>query len=147
MSHLKIYYMIQEQSQSDYTVIFEDDFDILTNNFINDINSAINSIDNIDFDMLFLGNNQENYLPNIEKNRGELIADNVYKFNKAQYFYGTHAILINNKNISKIIENLKLIDKPIDYKIQSLAMDDKLNIFTLYPIIVDQLNGIESTIQ
>jgi len=147
MSHLKIYNIIHEQNISDYTIIFEDDFDIVSENFINDLDSVIKIINDKDFDMLFLGTNPENYLPDIEKNRGELIENNVYNFNSSQYFYGSHAILINNKNISKIIKNLELIDNQIDVKIQSLAMDKKLNIFTLYPIIVDQLIETESTIR
>jgi len=103
------------------------------------VNNAIYNLEKISFDMLYLQNNHDK-----ESNHGENIIDNIYYFNPGDYFYGTLAILINNKNIKKIINNTKLVDDPIDQKIQSLAINKVLTIVVMYPIIVEQHRTIDS---
>jgi hypothetical protein len=60
--------------------------------------------------------------------------------------YGTLAILVNNKNIDRILKNLEFINEPIDKRFQTLAINDKLNIMLLYHDIVDQKKNILSII-
>ena len=150
MSHLYIYDMIQHKqheqkeqhknNKSKYTVVFEDDFNNIHDNLIDEIISIISQLnsENIDFDFIYLGNQH--------KNRGELIVNNIYKISYDTPLYGTHAYIINNKNINKIVNELKYINGLFDVKIQDLSRDGKLNVYVIYPTIVDPL-GIESTIQ
>ena len=150
LSHLKIYNIINNKKpHTGYSIIFEDDFDIRTDNFINIINNALNVLKNEDFDLLFLQNNSDicgNGNGKHEKNHGVQLKDNVYYFNKKQLLYGTLAILVNNKNIEKILKNLEMINEPIDVRFQRLGRNDKLKIMLLYPDIVDQRKDILSTI-
>jgi GR25 family glycosyltransferase involved in LPS biosynthesis len=148
LSHLKIYNMINYNNKNKgYSIIFEDDFEIRTDNFINNVNNALNVLKNEDFDLLFLQNNSDIVDGGKhEKNHGILLNDNVYFFNKKQLLYGTLAILVNNKNIKKILNNLKIINEPIDKRFENLAMNDKLKIMLLYPDIVDQQKDILSII-
>ena len=148
LSHLKIYNMINDNNKNiGYSIIFEDDFEVRTNNFVNIINNALDVLKNEDFDLLFLQNNSDICDGGKhEKNHGVLLNDNVYFFNKKQLLYGTMAILVNNKNIKKILKNLEMINEPIDKRFENLAINDKLKIMLLYPDIVDQKKDILSTI-
>ena len=137
-SHLKIYDTIKRKGNNGYSVIFEDDFDIKNEDFLDVVIKALKDLQNHDFDMLFLGNNHRNYgNGEVLKNKGDLLVNNIHFVNGGQYFYGTHAILVNNKNISKIIDKTKFINSEIDTKLQSLSGGD-LKIFVLYPDIVEQ---------
>ena len=130
LSHYKIYNLIKEsQSSSDYTIIFEDDFKITSTHFLDDIEKALDNIED-DFDMLFLGN--------LNNNHGVKIKDNIYYVDKNEQLIGTHAILINNKNIEKIIKVTSDIDMAIDLKIDSLVKNNKINVLVMYPTIVIQ---------
>ena len=151
LSHLKIYDIIKDKQSSgsgDYSVIFEDDFEVVTPEFINIVNSSLEISKDEDFDMLLLGNNQTSYGDGTHpKNKGENVKENVYQFNPNIMFFGTHAILINNKNIQNIIDSLKYITEPIDQQIYVRGCEQKINILTLYPCIVEQLGEIKSTIE
>ena len=148
LSHLKIYNIINNKKpHTGYSIIFEDDFDVKTDNFINIVNNALNVLKNKDFDLLFLQNNSDICGNGRHaKNHDAQLKDNVYYFNKKQLLYGTLAILVNNKNIEKILKNIETIGEPIDVKFQTLGRKDKLNIMLLYPDIVDQRKDIISTI-
>lgn len=144
LSHYKMYEKIKAESNKyrQYTIIFEDDIKILTDTFIDDVKSALQKLtdNNIDFDMLFLGTLSNNY--------GEQAIDNIYYTDKSvNTLAGAHAILINNRNIDKIIENTKYIDNPIDHKLGNLARDDLLTILMLKPGICGQQETLLSTIR
>lgn len=141
LSHMLLYEYIKNfHSKNNYTIIFEDDFNIVINNFIKKINESIKIFKdmNIDFDILFLGNTP--------KNRGKILKNDIYYVNHNRNLWGTHAYLINNKNIDKIIKYTKIIDKPIDVKLQYLDKEKNLNIFVLYPTIVNPNKKLPSTI-
>lgn len=141
LSHMLIYAYIKKfQSKNNYTIIFEDDFNIVIDNFIQKIKSSLEIFNklNIDFDILFLGNTP--------KNRGKNLKDDIYYVNHNRNLWGTHAYLINNKNIDKIIKYTKIIDKPIDIKLQYLDKQKNLNIFVFYPTIVNPNKELPSTI-
>ena len=112
----------------------------MVDNFLEIVNNSINNINlnNIDFDILFLGNLNNNYDVQIE--------DNIYTINTEDEFTGCHGYLINNKNIDKIIENTEYIDRPIDTQIFDLLKINKLNILVLYPTIVNQGGSCYSSI-
>ena len=137
LSHLLLIKSLMK-SKYEYTVIFEDDFNIINDNFIEELNNIINNLKNTDFDIVFLGNNNDNY--------GSNYKDNIYNIAKNKIMWGTHAYLVNNKNINKIYTNLLLLDEPIDVKYKQLYNDNKLNNYVIYPIIVSIIND-KSTIQ
>jgi GR25 family glycosyltransferase involved in LPS biosynthesis len=142
MSHISIYNNIKKNNENDgYTIVFEDDFNINTDNFIHDVDTIIKNINNnnIDFDIIFLGN--------INSNKGDRVIDNIFKVNKNDQLLGTHGYLINNKNIDKIIDETKFIDMPIDIKLDNLSKSKQLNIYVVHPTIVDQSGSDYSSIR
>ena len=141
LSHLNIYKKIKENNKKGYTIIFEDDFLINSDNFINEVKKGIDILNskNIDFDFLFLGN--------LNDNHGENIADNLYYIDKNVNLFGTHGYIINNKNIDKIFDNLNKIVKPIDNAIQDLSYDSVFNTIVIYPNLINQQEQLKSTIR
>jgi GR25 family glycosyltransferase involved in LPS biosynthesis len=141
LSHLNIYKKIKENNKKRYTIIFEDDFLINSDNLIDEVKKAIDVLNskNIDFDFLFLGN--------LNDNHGENISDNLYYIDNNNNLYGTHGYIINNKNIDKIIDNLNKIIKPIDNSIQDLSYDKVFNTIVIYPNLVNQESELKSTIK
>jgi len=149
LSNLKVYNMIKEKGDPNgYSVILEDDFEIIDDDFENKLQAAVDTLQSIDFDMLYLQNNSNEYNKEatIEKNRGELLKDNIYYFDKNNYLFGTVGILINNKNIDRILEATKYMDQQIDQKIQFAGIYDKLKLMMMYPNIIDQRHNMESLI-
>ena len=140
LSHYNIYKKIKKDNKRGYTIIFEDDFIVNSSNFKDDVKKAIDKLNNksIDFDFLYLGSNQINY--------GENIIDKLYYVNPKQNLYGTHAYVINNKNIDKIIDNIKIIKNPIDVIIQDLSKNHIFNTVIMYPYIVIQNKSFKSTV-
>jgi len=140
LSHFNIYKKIKKDNKKGYTIIFEDDFIINSSNLKDDIKKAINKLNNknIDFDFLYLGSNQINY--------GENIIDKLYYINPKQKLYGTHAYVINNKNIDKIIDNVKIIKNPIDVIIQNLSKNNIFNTVIIYPYTVIQNKSFKSSV-
>ena len=141
LSHQNIYKKIKENNKKGYTVIFEDDFLINSDNLIDEIKKAIDKLNdkNIDFDFLFLGNTTNNY--------GVNIVDNLYNIDVNNNLWGLYGYLINNKNIDKIIDNLNKIVKPIDNSIQDLSYDSVFNTIVIYPNLVNQEGQLKSTIK
>lgn len=140
LSHLNLLKKIKQENQSGYTVIFEDDFNIISNNFIESIYNILNNIakQKNTFDMIFLGNTYSN--------KGDNIIENIYDIDVNTNLYGTHAYLINNKNIDKIINNINHIDEPIDVRYEYLGKNKILDIYVVYPVVVNIINS-SSTIQ
>ena len=138
LSHLNLYKKIQQIGHNGYTIIFEDEFDIMREKFLEYINETIEKINNkkIDFDMLYFGNTHSNH--------GKHIVDNIYYMNTMDTLYGMHAYLINNKKIDNIIDMVKIVDTPIDVKIEDLGKLHKLTILVIYPTIVNVINSISN---
>lgn len=141
LSHLNIYKKIKKDNKKGYTIIFEDDFLVKSDNLVYEIQKIIKILNNknIDFDFIFLGNLRNNY--------GKNIQDNIYFLDKANNLSGTHGYIINNKNINKIIEKIKKIKTPIDTTIQELSYKNLLNTIVINPYLVVQNNNIKSTIR
>lgn len=126
------------KSNKKYTVIFEDDFKILSNNLNKEIVDITKKVNN-NFDLIYLGN--------LFESKSHKIVDNIYKKNKFIPIIGTHALLINNKNAKKIYNNLLNINDPIDIKLDKLINKNKLNYYIIYPSIVIQNNDFESSLR
>jgi GR25 family glycosyltransferase involved in LPS biosynthesis len=137
LSHYKLIEKLKNEYDnnllnSDYSVIFEDDFKIVVDDLDYEINNIITNINelNIDFDIIYLGDSQNTH--------GELIINNIYQFNNS-HMYGD-CYLINNKSLHKIYNNLHVIDEAIDWKLRILIMNGKLNALMINPTLVLQLN-------
>ena len=139
MSHDKIFTLIKNNTErKKYSIILEDDFNIIPDDIIQKLNNIIISIDTLDFDILFLGNTFDN--------SGLQIKDNIYSVDKNKYTMGTFAYLINNANIDKLIKIIKPIDSPIDNKFDTLIKNNKINSLLVYPNIINYMTEIKSNI-
>jgi len=142
MSHLKIHEMIQQKaSKKKYSVIFEDDFNIVSEKFVKEIEDSLGILENkqLNFDLLYLGTNYENI--------GKLIENHTYAIDKNNVLFGTHAMLINNQNITKIIKAMTPIKQPIDVQYTELCQSEILNAYIQFPILVkQQFDKLQSTI-
>jgi GR25 family glycosyltransferase involved in LPS biosynthesis len=141
LSHHKIIENIMNNNLNyEYSVIFEDDviFGKYLNNSINKIIIDLNSL-NIDFDLIFLGN--------CSNNKGTNLINNIYYIDINNNCWGTHALLINNKNIKKIYDLNCNITNEIDTHYASLLKNKKLNGFVIYPSLCLQNSNLISTIK
>jgi len=140
LSHLNIYKKIKKDNKKGYTIIFEDDFLIDSDNLLDEVKKAIDTLNtkNIDFDFLFLGNTKNNY--------GENIIDNLYHVNPKKRLWGLYGYLINNKNIDKIIDKTSKIDRPIDVIIEYLSNNNVFNTIIIHPNIIKHQSNYKSTV-
>lgn len=125
-----------------YSVIFEDD--VTWNNNINlhiKISQIINILSEleIDWDIIFLGNLNNNY--------GKKLKGNIYYLNPRIHCFGTHALLLNNKNIKKIYCFNCLIRNEIDSHYKFLIDNNKLKGFVIYPPLCLQNISLISNIK
>ena len=134
LSHYNIY---KKCKKTGYTIVFEDDFLIDVENLIEKVNKSIEKLNNsnTDFDIMYLGNHSWN------QSHGILIVDDLYKVGNGEGLGGTHAYVINNKNIDKIIKETSNIDRQIDVKIQFLADQNKLTVIKTYPYYVNTIDS------
>lgn len=132
LSHYNLYNKIVKDDN--YTIIFEDDFDIVEHDLIKKCNTILVTLKelNLEFDVIFLGNHDYNH------NHGTLIKNNIYKIGHNEGLHGTQGYIVNNNNIHKLIENTNDITDPIDNKIQRLANENKMNVFAIYPYYVGE---------
>jgi len=137
LSHYNIYNKILNDREPGYTIIFEDDFNIIVDHFIINVNKIVESL-NDDFDVIFLGNYTNNH--------GELFKDNIYYVNQNDILIGCFGYIVNNRCIDKIIRFTKNIDMPIDWKFYTLCKNGELNIFVAYPNLVNIIDS-ESNIR
>ena len=141
LSHLSIYKKIKKANKDGYTIIFEDDFLINSDNLLEEVKKSIQTLNdkNINFDFLFLGNTTNNY--------GENITDNLYKLDNNNNLYGLYGYLVNNKNIDKIIEKTSKIDRPIDNMIQDLSYENIFNTIIIKPHLINHEYSFKSTVK
>jgi len=137
LSHLNILKMIVETKNTGYSIIFEDDFDIKSNNFLRDVINILNKLDG-KFDMIYLGNINSSY--------GDKFDDNIYYVNNNQSLIGLQGYLINNSKINKIIPLISYINEPIDLKYERLIKENKIQTYLINPTMVDQGGVNNSTI-
>jgi GR25 family glycosyltransferase involved in LPS biosynthesis len=124
---------------NDYSVIFEDDVE-----FKKDLHFQIQqiihnlSIQNVDFDVIFLGN--------LNNNKGKHIVGNVFYLNPEQECWGTHALLFKNKNIKKVYDSVLNFNWPIDIQYKVSACNNEITAIVTYPSICIQ-KDMNSTIR
>jgi len=130
LSHLMLIKSLLN-TQYKYTIIFEDDFKILNNDFNYKINDILNKLTD-DFDILYIGN--------LNNNHGKKYKDEIYSINLCNRIFGTFGYIINNKNIYKIYKYLLIIDDPIDIKYEYLINNNLIKAYVIYPILVGNID-------
>jgi GR25 family glycosyltransferase involved in LPS biosynthesis len=128
LSHFNLLKKIKKTNKIGYTIVFEDDFYIVSYTFMKDVNNILKKMS--DFDIIMLGN--------LNNNKGINITDNIYNIDNNRPLWGTHGYIVNNKNINKILETIKYVDMPIDIKYETLGKSKSLKIFVINPTIVNQ---------
>lgn len=138
LSHYLLYKQIIDVNDSNlkFSIIFEDDV-MFDDDLDSKILEILNNID-LDFDILFLGN--------LENNHGENYKNNIFYVNSNGLLTGTHAYIINNKNINKIYNNLFDLDIEVDNKYKYLIDNKKLIGLVIYPCIAFQNKNYKSTV-
>jgi GR25 family glycosyltransferase involved in LPS biosynthesis len=132
--YLSHYYLYKQllNSTSDYTVIFEDDAEILVDN----LNEILEKIVNTEFDMIFLGYN-------VYKNNTEpftLHQNGLFTLNTVKKIWGTHGYIINNKSIQKILSLLKVAENEIDLQLYKLIKKGLIKGYFCNPVLVSHRN-------
>jgi len=138
LSHYNIYKKIESDTQTGYTIIFEDDFLINDDKFEEQIVNSLKDLETHDFDILYIYNHTDNI--------GEPVKHNICKTDKNKVLWGTSAYIVKNKNINNILNETKILNMPIDWRLQESIKEDKLTAFTFCPFL-STTSGIESTIQ
>jgi len=133
LSHFMLIKSLLNRTEG-YTIIFENDFKIVTDNLDKQIQHILQIIDK-DFDLLYFGN--------LNDSHSQLYKENIYDIKDV--ITGNHAYLINNRNIQKIYNVLLTMDEAVDWKYSNSMQKNELRGFAIYPVLVVQ-NGMESTI-
>jgi GR25 family glycosyltransferase involved in LPS biosynthesis len=137
LSHYLLTKQIEENNQHyDYTVIFEDDFEIIVDNLHDKIIKLLDSI-NLDFDYLFLGTEAQK--------PGEKYLHNVFHINKNFKIFGFQGYIIKNKNIHNILSKLKNIIYEVDIQIFKEIRMGGLTGLMVYPNYINQKKNLLST--
>jgi len=129
LSHITILKHIQQQDEP-YGLILEDDV-VIPPDF---------SVDRLklpeDFDICFLGG------CNI---KGEKVGENWIRptTKKGAFNLCWHAVLVNKKNVQKVLDLLTPLRRPIDSQIREEY--DKLKVFYHYPNLISQNKSLRST--
>ncbi len=146
MSHLRIMEEIKEKNENNilnkngYTVVFEDDFLVKSQNLYDDLIKIINNLKNKDYDMVYIGNIWQNH-----KNK---VINDVYEINTQYNITGTHGYFIKNSSAEKIYNELIHMDRPIDLFYSNLIKENILKAYVVYPTLIDQQwESINSTIK
>ena len=128
LSHFMIIKTIYEANIGGYSLIFEDDANITTSNFQEDVAKIALSVE--DFDILFLGNLNENH--------GEQYKDNIFHVHRDSPMYGTHAYMIKNCNADRVYHSLLTMHKAIDNQYKELIDSEILKGYVIFPSMVSQ---------
>jgi GR25 family glycosyltransferase involved in LPS biosynthesis len=138
--HMLIKYIHENCNKDNYSVIFEDDV-VLNENIDEDIKEIILNLINekLDWDLVFLGN--------LTMNHKKLIKNNIYTIDKNNCCTGTHALLINNKNIEKIYNSNCDIIHAIDWQYKINIDNKNLNGYAIFPPLCNQNTEFLSNIQ
>ena len=138
--HMLIKHIMDKSNKDEYSVIFEDDV-TFKRPISCDIENIITNMKllNLDWDIIFLGN--------IGKNHGNHIIDNIYTIDSKRICAGTHALLINNKNASKIYDTNCKIIHAIDFQYKINIDAGKLNGYVIFRPLCFQNREYSSNVQ
>ena len=132
--YLSHYLLLKQIPEDDnYTVIFEDDFSIVSDNLHDKIIKIIDELEEDNFDIVYLGN--------VSNNVGKKYVNNIYKVEKNNHLWGTHGYFIKNKSVKKIYNNLVVLDRPIDHKLKLLIDNGVITAYVVHPDLVLQTSS------
>ena len=137
--HMLIRQILIENKTQGYSVIFEDDILPTDKNMEYKINNVLDSLKNTDFDIVFLGN--------VNDNHGVHVVNNIYQLDTNNYCWGAHAMLINNANVRKLFYHNCFINHEIDNHYKQLIDKKTLLGYVVYPPICFQNWSLESNIK
>lgn len=137
LSHMKAYETVLAKNKDGYSIIFEDDFNLL-DNFLPILDETLVKIKKIEFDILFLSL--------IAIYRGDNVVDNIYHIHDSEA-WGAHAYLINNKSVGKIIEKMKYIETVLDKQLFDKGRSKELTVLRLDPLIANTSDTLSSGIR
>jgi len=133
LSHYYILKLIKSNNVPDgYTVIFEDDFDIIKDNLHEHLENALEYMSQYEFDML--------YIHTLSNNMGENLVKDVCHIDFNKDFYGTQAYLVKNSSIDKLLESTWIIDAPIDHKYTNAIKANKIKAYTFCPHLTKSID-------
>lgn len=133
--HSLLKHITETKSPANYTLILEDD-GMLSSDTVN----IEHILDKVEFDILYLGLNNEN--------RNKRITDTIYTIDKKKPIQGTHAYVVNNKNINKIYESILTPIGPIDYQYEISIKKDTINAVIFFPYLcIQDRKSFHSTIK
>lgn len=112
------------------SLVFEDDI-ILEPDFTKRFNEYTNQLP-IDWDICWVGSCCNLNARNIEDNKF------IYKIDGSRC---THAYMISNRGVSKIMDKLSFVDNTIDWYFNKLISENHLNNFWMEPPLVFQNNS------
>lgn len=141
LSHLKTYRMILDaKAPNRFSVIFEDDFEV-SDQFLDKLDGILEKVlrQNIEFDILMLS-----MLGNV----GEKVYEDIYKINcpAIDSCYYSHAYIVNNKNIDRVVDAMKYIERTADIQMFKGHNDGKIKILRTENSLVNQ-NSSYTTIR
>jgi len=135
--YLSHFMLVKSIASSGYTIVFEDDFDIIHNNLHDKVKDIISKVD--DFDLIYLGN--------INNNHAKQHKDNIYTVDVSSYLWGTYAYIINDKSAKRIYNKLRPMRLAIDNQYKMLIDKEELKAYVIYPPLVNQSKILKSTIR
>ena len=128
LSHYYILKLIKSNGNPNgYTVIFEDDFNIVVDEFEEKLKSTLETMSKYEFDML--------YIETLSNNMGERLTDDVCKIDTTKEFYGTQAYIVKNASIDKLLDATWTIDMAIDNKYTTAIKSNKIKAYTFCPFL------------
>jgi len=125
LSHYTLYKHLIDSPYT-YTVIFEDDFKICTDDLNNKIKECITETKN-KYDFLFLGYNKKTISTRLKK----------HYYLK---YWGFHAYVIKNDSLSTLIPLLQKAYSEIDIQVYNILRSGSFTAFFFNPVLVTQNN-------
>jgi len=137
--YLKHRYCFQQQKQHGYNtiLILEDDI-VCIKEFSDYIHNHITEFQNEEGDMLIMGKSH-NF--NIKRKTGKYIHHHPHYKTRC-----THAIAYNKKCIDRLLNNIDIINLPIDFKLNEIIQKESLKVYWSAPGIL-QNNNYKSAIK
>ena len=134
LSHYYILKLIEQSGNPDgYTVIFEDDFDIISNDFESKLKTILENMATHEFDILYIDMFSKN-------NDGGSVVAGVCKLNPENNMYGTQSYIVKNRNVDLLLSATWAIDNPIDNKYESAIRSQKLTAYSLCPFLTASID-------
>ena len=134
LSHYYILKLIEQSGNPDgYTVIFEDDVDIISNDFEPQLKKTLDAMSPHDFDILFIDSISNN-------NGGKSVVSGVCKLTLDKPMWGIQAYIVKNKNIDRLLSATWIIDDAVDKKYESAIRANKLTAYAFCPYLTKSID-------